>query len=273
MAAPPPTDSADADDHATEGRAPAPRTLTILGCDGSYAGPGGAGSGYLVEDGTTAVVLDLGPGTFSHLQQVIDPGEVDAVFLSHEHPDHWSDLESFAVWLLHHSGGRPLAVHAPPGLRKYCYFAERSVLEWHEREPSDVVPAGSLTLRFVATDHGPPTLSVRVDSQTGETPPEAPDPARAIAFSADSGFDWSVEELGSGIGTFLCEATFLRDNEGKFHHMSGRQAGTMAREAGVGRLVLTHRLPTVAADAVAAEAEEHFGRPVHQAEIGRVFEW
>jgi len=245
----------------------------VLGCDGSYAGPGGAGSGYLVEDGSTAVVLDLGPGTFSHLQQVIDPAAIDAVFLSHEHPDHWSDLESFAVWLLHHGGDRLLPVHAPPGLRTYCYFAERSVFDWHERSPSDVVSTGSLTLRFVATDHGPPTLSVRVDSQSGGTPSAPPDPARALAFSADSGPDWSVEELGSGIGTFLCEATYLRDLEGKFHHMSARQAGTMARDAEVGRLLLTHRLPTVAADAVAAEAEEHFGRPVHQAEIGRVFEW
>ena len=47
----------------------------------------------------------------------------------------------------------------------------------------------------------------------------------------------------------------------------------MAAAAGVGRLVLTHRWPTVSADALAAEADEAFGRPVHQAATGRVFEW
>ncbi len=47
----------------------------------------------------------------------------------------------------------------------------------------------------------------------------------------------------------------------------------MAAAAGVGRLVLTHRWPTVSAGVLAAEAEEALGRPVHQAATGRVFEW
>ena len=47
----------------------------------------------------------------------------------------------------------------------------------------------------------------------------------------------------------------------------------MARAAGVARLILTHRWPTVSADAVRREAEAAFGRPVEQAEQGDVFEW
>jgi ribonuclease BN (tRNA processing enzyme) len=47
----------------------------------------------------------------------------------------------------------------------------------------------------------------------------------------------------------------------------------MARSAGVGRLILTHRWPTVSADAVRREAETAFGRPVDQASVGAVFDW
>jgi ribonuclease BN (tRNA processing enzyme) len=114
----------------------------------------------------------------------------------------------------------------------------------------------------VATDHGPPTLAV-LFSHDGAT----------LAYSADTGTGWSVEELGPSIGTFLCEASFTKDAEGSLQHLSGRQAGTMARSATVDRLILTHRWPTVSAEAVRMEAEEAFGRPVDQARQGDVFNW
>ena len=66
-----------------------------------------------------------------------------------------------------------------------------------------VLTIGSLRARFVATDHGPPTLAVGLDHE-GAT----------LAYSADSGPGWSVQELGAAIGTFLCEATFTRESEG-----------------------------------------------------------
>lgn len=243
------------------------RTLTVLGCDGSYPGPGGAASGYLVQAGDTSVWIDAGPGTFARLQQIVDPAVVSAVVLSHEHPDHWTDIESFAVWLYGAREGAPVPVYAPPGLRGRSYFHDHPRLAWHEIGPSYRLNLGQLDLRFVATDHPPPTLAVRIDAAGSD------DPAQALAYSADSGPDWSVEELGAGIGTVLCEATYTRDREGSHQHLSGRQAGTMAAAAGVGRLVVTHRLPTVSADALVAEADEAFGRPVHQAGPGLVFSW
>ena len=101
----------------------------------------------------------------------------------------------------------------------------------------------------------------------------AADAARSLGYSADTGADWSPEELGAGLGVLLCEATYTREHEGQFRHLSGRQAGRLAAEAGVRKLVVTHRWPSVGADALGAEADEAFGRPVHQAEIGRVFQW
>jgi ribonuclease BN (tRNA processing enzyme) len=261
-------------------------TVTVLGCDGSYPGPGGAASGYLVQGGATRLWLDAGPGTFAALQRVVDPTAVDAIVLSHEHPDHWTDVESFAVWHRQSGARQPVPIYAPPGLRRRSYFADDPLLDWQEIGPSHVVTVGELTCRFVATDHGPPTLAVRVDSSAADhvLPSSAIDdrirPSSAIddlgtsfAYSADSGPDWSVDELGRGIGTVLCEATFSRRDEGASRHMSGRQAGQMAAAAGVGRLLLTHRWPTVSADEVATEAAEAFGRDVDQVVAGRVFEW
>ena len=211
-----------------------PRTLTVLGCDGSYPGPGGAASGYLVRAGAVALWLDAGPGTFARLQTVCDPGAVQAVVLSHEHPDHWSDLESFAAWLLPHGGGRRVRVLAPPGLRRRSYFADHPQLEWTEAAPSDRVligGAGGLDCRFVATDHGPPTLAVRIDPPgTG-----AGDLSGSLAYTADTGPDWSVEELGAGMGTVLCEASYTRESEGRHRHLSGARPAPWRRRLGWGR--------------------------------------
>ena len=54
--------------------------------------------------------------------------------------------------------------------------------------------------------------------------------------------------------------------------MSARQAGRAARDAGVGRLVLTHLLARVDRQASFAEASAAFGRPVEMAEVGKRFE-
>ena len=263
-------------------------TLTVLGCDGGYPGPGGAASGYVVEAAGVVIWLEAGPGTFANLQLVTNPARIDAIVLSHEHPDHWSDVDAYAVWRREHLPGRPIVVYAPPGLRDRAYFGDDRVFEWHEVEPSCRVPiaprggtgrggtggggtgGGGVVCSFSATDHGPPTLAVRVDV-TG--PPEGSEFPHSLAYSADTGADWSPRELGPDIGLLLCEATYTRDHEGTARHLSGRQAGTMAADAGIGRLVLTHRLPSVSEGALAAEADEAFGRPVHQAAPGRVFEW
>jgi ribonuclease BN (tRNA processing enzyme) len=242
-------------------------TLTVLGSDGSYAGPGGAGSGYLVKTAAATIWLDAGPGTFARLQEVCFPGTVDALILSHEHPDHWTDLESFAAWVRHQKASEPILILAPPGLRERSYFADDRSLDWREIEPSAHFDMHDVRCRFLATDHGPTTLAVRLDHSGAE--PED----HCLVYSADTGPDWSVEEFGDDIGTFLCEASHTKEREGEFRHLSGRQAGIMAAGAKVGELVVTHRWPSVEAEALALEAAEAFGRAVYQAAPGLTFEW
>lgn len=256
-------------------------TLTVLGCDGSYPGPGGAASGYLVQGGGVTLWLDAGPGTFANLQLVADPASVDAVVLSHEHPDHWSDVDSFAVWLRQSPRRRPVPVYAPVGLQRRSYFADDDRLDWQEIEPASqvTVAAGDkgtgLVCAFSWTDHGPPTLAVRVDlpPPAGEEVSDSGHGSASLVYSADTGPDWSPAALGTGVGTLLCEATYTRDLEGSARHLSGRQAGAMAAAAGIGTLVVTHRRPSISAAALLAEADEAFGRPVHQAVPGKVFAW
>ena len=235
-------------------------TVTVLGCDGSWPGPGGAGSGYLVRIGATVLVLDAGPGTFAVLQTLIDPAEVDAVVISHHHADHWTDL--YAVDAQARFGGRRSAVpvYAPAETAERAGIERTPMLDWRPVTDGDRAGIGEASCAFHRTDHAEETLAVRIDGG-----------GRALGYSADTGPAWSPEVLGSGLDLLLCEATYTVEDEGTADHLSGRQAGVAARAAGAKHLVITHRWPTVDARAVAEEAEAAFGGPVEQAMIGKEF--
>jgi ribonuclease BN (tRNA processing enzyme) len=235
-------------------------TLTVLGASGSYPGAGQACSGYLVRSETTTLWLDCGSGSLANLQRHVALLDIDAIAISHEHPDHSGDLAGCYVASKYYLGRQRLPVFAPTSVRTAAYYADEP-LAWCDVADGRQERIGDLTLTFSRTDHGPETLAVRVDGA-----------GRSLGYSADSGPRWSLSALGPGLDLALCEATYLQNLEGKAQHMSGRQAGESAREAGAARLVVTHAEPGVDRAAVAAEAAETFGAPVDFAFEHAVFE-
>jgi ribonuclease BN (tRNA processing enzyme) len=239
-----------------------PLSITILGCDGSYPGPGGAGSGYLLRCHGTVVWLDAGPGTLGRLQEHVGLREVDAVIVSHEHVDHWSDLEHMAVACHYIVTGPQLPLYCETDLTARMRIGPAAAaMAWNPIGPGSQVTIGAMDFTFFRTDHTVATLAVRVDAG-----------GRSLGYSADSGPGWGLDELGAGLDLAVCEATFLSEREGSLSHLSARQAGTRAREAGVRRLVLTHLLPGVDPEAARAEGAAAFGGPVDLARIGARFE-
>jgi len=235
-------------------------SLTVLGSCGSYPGPGRACSGYLVRSARTAIWVDCGPGTLSNLQRHVDLVDVDAVVVSHEHPDHSSELASFYVAAKYYLRLDRVPVFAPASVRSTAYY-DGAPLDWTAVRDGSTATVGDLDLTFSRTDHGPETVALRVDGD-----------GASLGYSADSGPHWSLSALGTGLGLAVCEATYLADSEGRAQHMSARQAGLAGRKAGVGRLVLTHVQPGVDHDAIRREASAAFGAGVDVAMEGDVYE-
>ena len=236
-------------------------SVTVLGCSGSYPGPGAACSGYLVRGSGTTLWLDAGSGSMANLQRHVGLDEVDAVVLTHEHPDHWSDLEGFRVacaYVLERTG---VPVYAPAGLEQRLSADAEPAFAWHTVGDGDTVDVGGLRVSFSRTDHPPETLAVRMDGD-----------GRSLAYSADTGPGWSMSALGPDLDLALCEATYLATNEGIAGHLSGRQAGAMARDARAERLVLTHLWPTVDPEDIRVEAEPAYGRPVELARMHETYD-
>jgi ribonuclease BN (tRNA processing enzyme) len=227
-------------------------SLTVLGTCGSYPGPGGACSGYLVRGEGTTLWVDAGSGTMANLQRHVSLQDVDAVILSHEHPDHWSDLEGFRVACAYVIEREGVPVYAPPGnLLRMLYKNFKMVLDWREVGDGATARIGGLDVSFSRTEHGPYTLAMRIDGG-----------GKSLGYTADTGPGWSLSNLGPGLDLALCEATYTQQYEGVTHHLSGRQAGLTAKEAGVKRLLLTHFWPTLRAEDIQAEAVATFGGPV-----------
>jgi ribonuclease BN (tRNA processing enzyme) len=237
-------------------------TLTVLGCSGTYPAPGGACSGYLVQAGGTTVAVDLGPGTFANLQAHVEPAALDAVVLTHEHPDHWLDLPVLRNAFRYVLFLEDLAVYGTAETERLATTLIEELeptLVWHTLGPGSPVEIGGLRFRFGLTDHPVETLAVRVDAG-----------GRSLLYSADTGPEWDPGDLGDDVDVLLCEASLRQDHEDQVQHLSARQAGTLARTVGAGRLVLTHIVPGVDPDTQRADAEAAYGGDVTIATTGAV---
>ena len=242
---------------------PGDLTVTVLGCSGTYAGADAACSGYLVRSPGTTVVVDLGSGTLANLQRHVALADVDAVVLSHEHPDHWLDVPLLRNAMRYMLDLGELPVYGTAGtldLARTLIDELEPTLLWHTVTDGSAVSIGDLDLRFARTDHPVETLAIRIDHG-----------GRSLLYSADTGPRWQGGDLGGGVDTLLCEATFTPEDEGRHQHLSARQAAALAASVAADHLVLTHVPPGGDADEQRRLAAADHPGPVSVAETGASF--
>ena len=142
-------------------------TLTVLGSSGTYAGAQGACSGFLVRSADTTVMLDAGPGTLGNLQQHVALDALDAVVLSHCHPDHWLELpvmRNAFRYVLQRSGVELyLTAETEKMAMALCSGELEPTFSPHVITDRSQFDVGSLHFTCSATDHPVETMAVRVD--------------------------------------------------------------------------------------------------------------
>jgi ribonuclease BN (tRNA processing enzyme) len=246
--------------------------LTVLGSNASSPSRTNAASGYLVEFGGKTVLMDAGPGVFMRLAEAMDPGEIDAVILSHTHIDHCSDVLALFTYMAYGpSGPIPIPVYAPRGAREHIAAFARAgedhvfhqVLDFREQEPGDVVWIGDARVTFGRAIHPVPALVTRFDLDDA-----------SLVYSGDTGPGGDLANLADEASLLLCEASLqgVRGPRTFAHHLTAIDAGELATWASVERLVLTH-IPARMDPAVSVEqASDVFSRQVDYAAAGSVFE-
>lgn len=243
-----------------------PLELVPLGIGAAYARPGEAQSCHLVRAGGRALVVDMGAGALNRLMGVMAPEDLEAVVITHLHPDHCVDLMALRVYMVWGPGaGRVLTVHGPPGLRERLVAFSGSdgwdrafVFRDLAAGGGEVDLGDGLVLRHREVPHLPPTHAVRLEHG-----------GRAICFSADCGPNDALVELARGCEVLVCECSFGagRVPEG-VPHLDARDAGGIAARAGAGRLLLVHCSPEFDRAEALDVAREAFGGPVAWARQG-----
>lgn len=246
--------------------------LTVLGCAGSFPSATSPASSYLIEHDGHRIVLDLGNGALGALQRHVDlvwPGALDAVILSHCHVDHCVDAASLYVQR-HYAPERttqPLMLLGPSDTRErlagiYGMHDPRALDAEFTFAPLDgrhEIGPFSITTRRAA--HPVEAYSIRVEAG-----------GASVVYSGDTGPNDALVDLARGADLALFEASFVgRDNPPDLH-MSGADAGRIAREAGVGGLVLTHLVAWNDPAQVMAEAQAEFDGPITIAAPDRRFD-
>ena len=233
--------------------------LTVLGCSTAAPHPATPTAGYLVEWGSTAILLDCGQGVIRALQRIMDPHDLSAIVVGHMHADHYLDIVGLRyLYPWGEPAPDPLPIHLPPGGRARLDALSKAVSERdgffdasfdaREYEPDGAFTIGELRLRVVRGRHYVPAWGVVID---------APDGSR-LAYTGDTGPSASVEEGVRDADLLLVESALglAAHDDVERGHLTPEEAIEMARRARARSAILVHYGPARRAemDALCAAA-------------------
>lgn len=235
--------------------------LTILG-SGTNVHPTRAASGYLVRTDRT-ILLDFGPRTLMNLIKTgMNRHRMTHILFSHFHADHFSDFITFffdeMIFTKYHGGKRPpLTIVGPCGTRR-LFSALFAALPGFNRAPFAVriqeasdrpFWIGKTKILPRTVTHSPRLhcLGYRLEYK-----------GKALAYSGDSQYCTSLVRLCGDADLAVLDCSFPANRPGPVHLHAG-QCGQIAREAGIGRLVLSHFYPIADRYDVEAQAAETYG--------------
>ncbi|WP_322419275.1 MBL fold metallo-hydrolase [Mesorhizobium huakuii] len=248
-----------------------PDRLVLLGSKGGPAlRPGGPWpSSSLLEIGGRTIVVDCGLGVTRGL---VDAGislkALDLIFITHLHSDHVLELGPLLHTAWTAGLATPVTVFGPPGTghywRRFCQAMEfdieirivdegrpdiREMVSVSEFAEGHVLDQRGLKVTALRVDHPPVTdcFALRFD-QGG----------KSVVFSADTAFFPPLADFSKGADLLVHEAMLeegierlvARTGNGarlREHllasHSFAEEAGRIASDAGVKRLVLNHLIP------------------------------
>jgi len=216
------------------------------------------------------LLLDLGSGALrALLRHGLNFNQVDVIALTHLHPDHIGDLVGF-LFATHYSLGytrrEPFRLLAARGFGEFyrrlqgvfgAWVAPPSglmVLEELSPDGPDQVTWEGLAIKSAPTNHIEGSLAYRVEAD-----------GRALVYSGDTDESDSLVALAQGADLLVLEAAMPAKVPG---HLTPEEAGRLAAQAGVPRLLLTHFYPPCDEVDVTALAAREFPGEILKAEDG-----
>ncbi|MDR5657958.1 MBL fold metallo-hydrolase [Serpentinicella sp. ANB-PHB4] len=241
--------------------------LTVLGCYGPYPKANGACSGYLLEDDNTKILIDCGSGVLSKLFSLCnDLNKLDAIFISHLHADHMSDLLvlKYAIGIGQMMGKvkNSIQIYLPASPKdEYDKIQYNSAFVRNIINESSKVQVKGIEVTFKKTNH--PIECYAMSFVKDE---------KKFVYSGDTKKFNGLPDFVNGSDLFLCEASMLeKDRTETVYHLSAKQAAEVALEADIKRVLLTHLLPEIKQESLFNEARDIFPYIIEIAEEGKTY--
>jgi ribonuclease BN (tRNA processing enzyme) len=243
--------------------------LTVLGGAGAWPPAGGACSGYLVEEAGYRLLIDPGYAVLPRLLEFITADGVDAVLVSHGHPDHVADLNPLLrARALRDIPAASLPTYALPGALGAVLALDRpgmldDALDLREFRAGEAFQIGPFAVSSRLLPHFMPNAGLRLTAS-----------GRSITYTGDAGPSNDLVELAQGSDLLLAEATYAErvPDDSAAYLNSALEVGRQAARAAVDRLVLTHLQPGTDPVAAREAARRSFDREIEVAAPGVVVE-
>ena len=241
--------------------------LTVLGCYGPFPKAKGACSGYLLECQDTKILIDCGNGVLSRFLGLCnDLNQLDAIIISHLHPDHMSDLMvlRYALDIGAKIGkiNRPIPLYLPKTPKEdYDRVQYKNAFEMVDIEDGMNISIKEISISFKKTDH--PVECYASSFRKG---------IKSFVYSGDTKYDTGLIEFASNADLFLCEGGIPEMYRTETTpHLSAKQAAEISTEGRIKRLLLTHFYPDVKLPSLLSEAQEHYNGIIEMAEEGKSY--
>lgn len=206
--------------------------LRVLGKYGPYAPAGGATSGYLLENNGEYVLMDMGSGVLSRLQEYIHPAQLKCVFISHIHNDHINDLYllKYMLEILRQRGEMENALKIV-GPEELSRLMPSPVFDFIKIKEDDTLLSAGMRVSFARMKHPVPSMAMRFKGNAD------------FVYSGDCNSMEQLADFAKGCDMLLCDAgTPSEIWSASSPHLSVPLAAEAAKRAGAS-LILTHFMP------------------------------
>jgi ribonuclease BN (tRNA processing enzyme) len=184
--------------------------LTVIGCGDAFGAGGSLQTAFFVRSSAATFLIDCGVTTLIGMRRLgLTPADIDTVFVSHLHGDHFGGLPWLLIDAIYISRRkRPLVVTGPRGIEARFLAAAEALypnitttkwafdfrfIEYQERKPLTV---GGVTVTPFEVNHpsGAPPYALRFDVD-----------GKVLAFTGDTGWVEVLCEVARGADLFITE--------------------------------------------------------------------
>lgn len=236
--------------------------LTILGSGTTVPTIKRAAPGYLLEVEDKLYLLDSGEGI---KRRIVESGndffKLDRIFYTHTHVDHVAELPAI-LWAYNWAEKprtRELPVYGPQNFSEFFNKMLDAMWPQFKANAKYEVPLTELANDNISIDNC--TVKTRVlDRQSNTLIPYSigyrfEHIGSSFVFTGDVGNNKEVVSLARDADVLLIDAAVPELMEG---HLTPEQAGVLAQQAGVKKLILTHFYPMVEKTNIMASAQKGF---------------